>query len=93
MTGVMFLRRPSLLTRVAAVVIGCVWAALGAWWTFEVVVHGAEFPTRRSSYFCFGLLGAGIMLIGSGLRPWRARDFDGEVSDLGKHAMRGHDDF
>lgn len=93
MTGVMFLQRPSWVTRLAAVVIGCIWATLGAWWTFEVVVNGAEFPSGRSRYACFGLLGAGIMLVGSGLRPWRPRDFEGELSDAGEDALRRGDDF
>jgi hypothetical protein len=93
MLGVMFLSPPSWFTRVGAVVVGSIWAALGAWWSYWVAIEGSEFPTRRTSHLCFALLTAGVMLIGSGLRPTRPRPFEDEVPDASPEGLGEPDDF
>ena len=59
----MFLRPTSLLTRLSAIVIGSIWAAAGGFWTYQVLVHDAEFPSRRSRGICFVILCAGVMMV------------------------------
>jgi hypothetical protein len=92
MTGVMFLRPPSLVMRAMAVVVGLVWAAGGGWWSYEVAVNGLEFPTRRSSNVCYAVLAAGVMLVISGLRRAKSQDFEDEIPDLGGRLRRRTDD-
>jgi hypothetical protein len=95
MNGVMFLRPPSLATRVMAVVIGLVWVVVGGWWTHENEVNGIEFPTRRTTWVCPAVGASGVMLIISGLRRTKSRDFEDEVSDVGGRGRfaRGDEDF
>lgn len=80
----MFLRPASPFKRLAAIIIGLIWTAIGGTWTYFNAAAPRDYdrPDDTDPRLGVLILMGGIGLVGSGLRPSRSSHIEAETPDL-----------